>query len=216
MEFITIDVARREELGSANAARLRRTGQVPAVLCGLKRPTLTLSIAGGDLERFLKTGSLLVELRLGDRARPAILREIQYDEVTDEMLHVDFNRVDADKAVETSVPVTFKGRAQGEGEGGVFQALMHTVTISARPKDLPRDYLVDISGLALHDMVRVSDLEERPGVTFVDAADAIIAHVTEPKRVAEPVDEEEGVEAAEAAATDGAASETATEEPAAE
>ena len=175
MEFITIDVTPREEIGSSNAARLRRTGMVPAVLYGLQRRNINLAIAGNEIERFLKTGSHLVELRLGDQVRPAILREIQYDEVTDEMLHVDFTRVDADTAVETNVPVNYKGRAAGEGEGGVFQALMQTVAVSARPKDLPREYLVDISGMALNDTLRVGDLEERSGVTFVDDASISVA-----------------------------------------
>lgn len=196
MEFITIDVNRREDLGSANAGRLRRSGQVPAVLYGMSRPNIPLTIAGAEMERFLRTGSHLVELRLGDKARPAILREVQYDEVTDTMLHVDFNRVDADAPVETVVPVNFKGRAAGEREGGVFQSIMPMVAISARPKDLPRQYTVDISELGVGESIHISDLEAREGVTFVEEATALVAHCVVPKEVTEEVEgEEEGAEA---------------------
>jgi large subunit ribosomal protein L25 len=191
MEFITIDVNRREDLGSANASRLRRSGHVPAVLYGLNRPTITLAIEGKQVERFLKTGSYLVELRLGDKARPAILREIQYDEVTDQMLHLDFNRVDADTPVETAVPVHFKGRAKGESEGGVFQSLMPMITISARPKDLPRHYTVDISDMAVGAAIHLSDLEAREGVVFSEPMDSLVAHCVMPKAVAEEVGEGE-------------------------
>ena len=206
MEFITIDVNRREDLGSSNAARLRRSGKVPAILYGLGRPNISLAIDNGEVERFLKTGSHLVELKLGDKARPAILREIQYNEVTDEMLHVDFNRVDENEAVETSVPVNFKGRAKGESEGGVFQALMPMVAISARPKDLPRQYTVDVSGMALGDIIRLSDLEKRDGVSYIEDDDAVVAQCVLPKAGGDDAEagegEGEGDEAAEAAAAD--------------
>ena len=195
MEFITIDVNRREDLGSANAARLRRDGKIPAILYGLGRPNISLTIASSEVERFLRTGSHLVELKLGDKARPAILREIQYDEVTDTMLHVDFNRVDADHAVETSVPVVYKGRAAGEAQGGMFQALMNMVAISARPSDLPRQYTIDISEMGLGDSIHIKDLEKREGVTFVDEPDEIVAHCVMPKLETEGAGEgEEGAE----------------------
>jgi large subunit ribosomal protein L25 len=184
MEFIQIEVAVREELGTAHARRIRRAGNVPAVLYGMKRPNLQLSIAEEEMQRFLKTGSHLVELRLGDKTRPAILREIQQDPVSDEILHVDFHRVDHDVEVDDHVHVHFKGRAAGEKEGGVFQTLKETIHVRCRPKLLPEEFLLEIAEMHVGDTLKVSQLEVPAGVTILDDPDDLVAQVAIPKRVA--------------------------------
>ncbi len=201
MDFITIDVAKREALGTANSNRLRREDHVPAVLYGMKRPNIELSIARRELVRFLRTGSHLVELALGEKARPAILREIQVDHTTDRILHVDFVRVDADHEVETDVPLNWHGRAAGESEGGVFTAYRDSVTVRAKPKDLPRQFTVEIAGLKLDDAVALADLAQHANVEFLEPLDTVIAVCSVPKEVVEEVDEA----TEEAAAEDGAA-----------
>lgn len=208
MEFIQIEVAVREELGSAPARRLRRDGLIPAVLYGMKRPNLRLSIAETEMQRFLKTGSHLVELRLGDKTRPAILREIQHDPVSDDILHVDFHRVDHDHEVDDHVHVAFKGRAAGESEGGVFQALKETVFVRCRPKLLPEEFLVEIMHMHVGDTVKVGQLEVPEGVAILDDPEDVIAQVALPKRAAqvevEPAEgEPEGEAPAEAPADAG-------------
>jgi large subunit ribosomal protein L25 len=211
MEFIQIEVASRKDLGTSHTRRLRRSGQVPAVLYGMGKPNLQLAISDAELNRFLKTGSHLVELRLGDQTRPAIIREVQYDAVSDGILHVDFSRVDADQEVEDHVALNFKGRAKGEGEGGVFSALKETIAVACRPRDLPREFLLDISGLSVGDSLRVADLETPPNVRILDDVEELVAQCALPKHVPEePVEgEEEAVEGAEGAE---AAPEAASEE----
>lgn len=178
MEFIQIEVAKRDQYGSSHTRRLRRDGHVPAVLYGLKRDNLDLTIAEPELQRFLRTGSHLVELRMGGETRPAILRELQVDPVSDEILHVDFHRVDHDAEIEDHVAVHFKGRSKGEAEGGMFQMLRETVTVRCKPKNLPSEFLFDISEMAIGDMIRVEDVEAPEGVTLVDDPDELIAQVT--------------------------------------
>jgi large subunit ribosomal protein L25 len=200
MEFIQIEVKQREALGSANANRLRRAGDIPAVLYGMQKRNIALTIAQSEVERFLRTGSHLVELRLGDQVRPAILREMQMETTTDAILHIDFHRVDENAEVETEIPIVFKGHAKGEREGGVFQALQNSVEVSARPRDLPRDYVLDISEMALGDSITIATLQAGGGVRFTQAPDTLIAHVTMPKVAVEtPVAVEEPLEAAAAA-----------------
>lgn len=207
MEFIQIQVEQRDALGSSNANRLRRSGNIPAVLYGMQKRNLSLTIAESEVERFLRTGSHLVELRLGDQVRPAILRDMQVDATTDDVLHIDFHRVDADAPVETEIPIVFKGHAKGEREGGVFQSLEKSIMVSARPRDLPRDYVLDISELSLGDQITLEDLEAREGVTYTQPPETLIAHVTYPKVEAEePAEGEEAEgEEAEAAAEGGEA-----------
>jgi large subunit ribosomal protein L25 len=189
MEFIQIEVAPREVLGTANANRLRRDGNIPAVLYGMQKRNLALTISGAEVDRFMRTGSHLVELRLGDQVRPAILREMQIDATTDSILHIDFHRVDQDAEVETEIPIVFKGHAAGEREGGMFQALENSVMVRARPRDLPREYVIDINEMHVGDTITVATLEAGQGVTLTQVPETLIAQVTIPKLA---VEEEEG------------------------
>ncbi len=216
MDFIQINVALREENGSAAVRRLRRSGKVPANLYGLKRRNLSLSIGEEDLQRFLRSESHLIELKMGDEARPAIVREIQIHPVTDEVLHVDFTRVDADTEVEDSVRIHFKGRAKGTAEGGVFNALMDSVILRALPKHLPHEVLVEVAELELGDGITVAELQVAANVTVVSNPEEMVCNVSTPKAVEEeepaegelaegeaPAEGEEPAEGGEAGAEGG-------------
>lgn len=195
MDFIQINVALREENGSAAVRRLRRSGQVPANLYGLGRRNLSLAIGEEDLQRFLRADSHLIELKMGDETRPAIMREIQIHPVTDEVLHVDFTRVAADVEVEDHVRFTFKGRPKGASEGGVFNELMESVLVSALPKHLPHEIIVEVAELELGDGITVADLDIPANVTVVSNPEEMVCNVSTPKAVEEePVEGEEAVE----------------------
>ncbi len=179
MEFITLDVKQRESVGKSATRRARRAGSVPIVLYGMQRRNLSLELSFESLEKFLRTGSHLVELRLGADTRPAIVREVQYDPLTSEVIHVDFQRVDKDHEIDDDVPVVLRGVAKGAKEGGVLQHLRDRVGVRARPRDLPKEIVVDISDLGVGDGVHVSQLTLPPGVTPTDEPHTLVVQVTE-------------------------------------
>jgi len=185
MDFIQINVALREENGSAAVRRLRRSGNVPANLYGLKRRNLSLTIGEEDLKRFLRSSSHLIELKMGDEARPAIVREVQINPVTDEVLHVDFIRVDADTEVEDHVRIHYKGRPKGASEGGVFNELMESILLRALPKHLPNEILVEVAHLEVGDAITVGELTVGPNVTVVPGAEEFVCNVSVQKAVEE-------------------------------
>jgi large subunit ribosomal protein L25 len=184
MEFITIDVAPRETKGKGPARRLRREGRVPAILYGLGRPNRDLSISYDELERFLKTGSRLVELKLGDKTQQALLRDLQYDPLTDDILHIDLVRVDPNTEIEAEVKIEFKGIAKGLAEGGVFEAILSEVVVRATPARLPKLLVVDVTGVALNQAVMVKDLPLPEGVKVLrHKPDDHVCHVVVQKVV---------------------------------
>ena len=178
MDFLQIDVSRREKVGSAHNARLRRDGAVPVVLYGLKKDTLPLTVKETDLQRFLRSGNRLVELKLGGDTRTAILREVQYDPISDDVLHADFVRVDKEQPIEDSVPIVYKGRPKGAGEGGVFQPLRDSIVVRSKPADLPRELVLEVEHLSLHEGIHAGDVKLAPGVTLVTPAKALLCVVT--------------------------------------
>jgi large subunit ribosomal protein L25 len=198
MDFVTIEVKERAERGSAKVARQRRAGWIPGVLYGLGRPNLPLLVQDSELARFFRSGGRLVELRMADKTRAAILREVQVHPVSDEILHVDFVRVDKDAEVDDFVPIVFKGRAKGAAQGGVFQALTSEVHVRCRPLDLPKEIVYDVTPMELNTDLRAKDVPLPPSVKLLTNPDDLIAHVVAPK-VAAPVAEAgaEGVAAAE-------------------
>jgi large subunit ribosomal protein L25 len=184
MDFITILVDRREKKGTTASRRLRETGRVPAVLYGLGRPNADLSIADEELHRFLKTGSKLIELKLGEKNQQAILRDLQHDPLTDAIVHVDLLRIDATHEIEVEVELEYKGLAKGTLDGGIFEAVVSAVKVRATPSKLPKVITVDISGLKVDDAILVKDLKLPEGVKIVGRKpDAHLCHCVTPKIV---------------------------------
>lgn len=190
MDFITIEVARREKKGTAASRKLRETGRIPAVLYGLGRPNADLSIADEELARFLKTGSKLIDLKLGEKNQQAILRAKQHDPLTDAIVHVDLLRIDKDHEIEVSVDFEFKGIAKGITEGGVFEAVLSSVVVRSTPSSLPKSIVVDVSGLKIDDAIMVKDLKLPAGVkVLAHKPEDHVCHCVKQKIevVAEPV-----------------------------
>lgn len=200
MDFFQISVDKREETGKGPMRRLRGAGFVPGVLYGLGRPTMPITLPRRELQRFFDAPSHLIELRMGDKARQAIVREVQIDAITDEILHVDFHRVEADVAVQDNVRLNYKGTAIGTTKGGMLQTLAEMVEISAIPRNIPHEIVVDISGLELGDGVRAAEVALPEGVELITTPDTLLIQVAAPKM--EAADEEEAEEGAEEPAAD--------------
>lgn len=194
MEFIQLQVQRRDSKGTAASRRLRGAGKIPAVLYGLGRPNADLTIDGEALEGFLKTGSKLVELTLGDLKQQAILREVTHDPLTDAMLHVDLFRIDEHHEIDADVEVQFKGLAKGTLEGGIFEAVLTEVEVRCTPAKLPKAIVVDVVGLAVGQAIMVKDLPLPAGVVVLHhKPDDHVCHVVMPKIVVlEPTAAETG------------------------
>ena len=201
MDYVQIEVARRDEKGSAAVRRLRRGGILPSVLYGMGRPNLDLSIQQSEFERFLRSGSHLVQLRMGEAVRSAILREVQVDPLTDEFLHADFTRVSDDVEIEDSCHIVFKGRAKGTGEGGLFQGLTETIQVKALPRNLPGEITIDISHLGVGDSVLAGDVPLGEGVELLTQPTETLCQVSAPKAVADVAEGEEGTGEGEAGET---------------
>ena len=199
MEFIQLAVELREKKGTSASRKLRASGRVPAVLYGLGRDNRDLTIALETFEDFVKSGSRLVELRLGEKAQQAILRDVQHDPLTDEVLHVDLLRIDKDHEIEAEVPVEFKGIPKGLGEGGVFEGVLTELMVRCTPARLPEKLVLDVGHLALNEAITVKDLKLPEGVKVLHhKPDDHVAHCVPQKIVSlEPAATAEGAAPAE-------------------
>jgi len=198
MPMQELTVRRREGVGKQAARRLRRSGVVPAILYGGARPQ-PVAVDPRAVLRILhghEGSTQLLTLRFeGEDGRPimAIIRDLQFDPVTENLLHVDFQEVTADRPITVRVAVHPMGEAAGVKEQkGILQIVMHEVDVSCLPGQIPERIDVDVSALRIGDVLTIADLRVPEGVRLLnDPAQAVVT-------VAPPMGEEAAAPAATA------------------
>src|SRR5213596_182225 len=168
-----ITVKRREGTGKGVARRLRREGAVPAILyCGSAPQTITVNPR--DVLRIISghagtTQLLSLKLDGDGGARMAIIRDMQFDPVTEKLVHVDIQEVRADRAITVRVAVHPVGEAVGVRDTkGILNLVMHEVEVSTLPTNIPERIDADVSNLAIGDVLTVRDLRPPEGVRIVN------------------------------------------------
>jgi large subunit ribosomal protein L25 len=202
MDVRELTIKKREATGKEAAKRLRRAGLIPAVLYGVSAPE-TLTLDARDVLRVIhgREGSTtLLNLKSeegGGNARTAIIREIQFDPVTEWVIHVDLQEVSMDRAITVGVPVQARGEAAGvKDQSGILQLILREVQVSCLPGLIPERITADVSGLKIGDVLTVAMLVPPEEVRILNDPGQAVATVSPPmaEEVAAPV-----VAAAEAA-----------------
>jgi large subunit ribosomal protein L25 len=150
-------VKKREKLGSASTRRLRGTGQIPANLYGHGEANASLSVPAEQVFAVIKHGGKLVKLS-GDITETALLREVQWDTYSKDIIHIDLIRVSEKELVETTVAVELKGTAPGLTEGGVLQFVLHELHIECPAIAIPDKLFANINNLHLGQAIHASDI----------------------------------------------------------
>jgi large subunit ribosomal protein L25 len=180
-----IIVKRREGTGKGVARRLRREGAVPAILYGGSAPQ-TITVNPRDVLRIIhghEGTTQLLSLKFdGDGgARMAIIRDMQFDPVTERLVHVDIQEVRADRAITVRVAVHPVGEAIGVRDTkGILNLVMHEIEVSCLPTNIPARIGADVSNLAIGDVLAVRDLRPPEGVRIVNDPGQAVATVSPP------------------------------------
>lgn len=149
----------RETLGKKESKKLRSEDKVPCVLYG-GEDTVHFYTSVSDLHKLIYTPEVfLINIDLGKKKYQAVMQDIQYHPVTDEVLHIDFLKTQEDKVVKVNIPVKTKGFAKGIRAGGRMQVEMRRLWVKALPKDLPDAITIDVTDLGIGESYRVSDVE---------------------------------------------------------
>jgi large subunit ribosomal protein L25 len=175
----TLNVKRREELGSARNRRLRQTGQIPAVLYGHGEASLSLTVPVGEVTAVLKHGGRLVALA-GAASDRALIRAVQWDVWGKDVLHIDLLRVSEKDRVKTKVAVELKGTAVGTTEGGVVEWVMHEVEIECPALSIPEKLVVNITDMHLGDAIHANQMQLPEGAKMLTIGGAVVVHCVAP------------------------------------
>ena len=185
MPMPELTIKQRGETGKQVAKRLRRAGAVPAVLYGGAKPEAisvdpkaVLRIIHGH-EGSTQLLNLTVEGSAGSRM--AIIRDLQFDPVSEQLLHVDLQEVTADRAITVSVAVHPMGEAAGVREQkGILNVVLHELNISCLPTVIPERIDADVSALMIGDVLTVGDLHAPEGVRILNDPGQAVVTVAAP------------------------------------
>jgi large subunit ribosomal protein L25 len=177
-QTLVLNAQERPAAGTRVARRLRKSGLVPAVIYGHKEATVSVSIKSDELTKAIRTGVRLVDLKLGATAlEKALIRDVQWDYLGADVLHVDFARVAADEKILIDVRVELRGIAPGIAHGGNLIQPLHNLHVECLVTNIPESIRVAINELELNQAIHVNELKLPPGVTVKNDPDAIVVQV---------------------------------------
>lgn len=200
--FMRIKAESREGIGKRVAKQLRRQGKIPAIIYGEKKGSIPISIDLTDVKTILKAEkgeNTVLKIHRDNIEVDAMLKEIQYDYLSDHIIHADFLRLDLDKPITTWVPIVAKGESIGvKVEDGIFEFITRDIQVKCLATKIPKEIVVEISGLHVGHSIKAEDLEVGEEIQLVsDPHRVICAVISKLKAVIEEEAEVEE-EAAEA------------------
>lgn len=173
----TIEVTKRETLGSRAMIKIREKGLIPAILYGHGEENLCLTLPLDTVNKLIKHGTKLVNLT-GAATDSALLRAVQWSSMGDRVIHVDFARVSQTEAVDVTIPIHLHGEAPGAATAaGQLRFVVHEVTIHCPAGNIPEYLTCDISSLQIGMSIHVNELKLPEGATPVTPGTIVVAQV---------------------------------------
>src|SRR5712692_11804189 len=154
-ESVVLVTQPREGRGSQAARRLRRQGLVPAVVYGHKEETLCVVLPLEDVEKAIRHGVRVVDLTVNSKQEKALIRDVQWDHLGKDLLHVDFTRVAVDERITVAVPLEIRGVAPGVNAGGTLDQPIHTLSVECLAVSIPESIRVNVAELQIGGAIHV-------------------------------------------------------------
>lgn len=181
MQTVAVAGQVRESLGKKATKAVRAAGEVPAVLYGSGDP-VHFSVKPLDIRSLIYTPEFkLAELTVGGKTLKAIVKDTQFDPVTDELTHLDFLALQDGHPIKVAVPVAFEGTSPGVRAGGKLQQAVRYIKLKTTPDKLVDRITMDISNLELGASIRIRDIEPQEGVEIINPGGQPVATVIVPR-----------------------------------
>jgi len=189
-KFEKLNVDIRKEHGTSAARRTRLQNKVPAVVYHSGIEATPLSVDKISLNKALRTGQMIFEINVEDKNQFVLVKEIQYHPVTDEIIHIDFQKVKEDEKISLEVSVRSSGVSQGVKLGGLLVQMLNSVTIKCKPAEIPEFLEIDVTDMEMNTNLFVKDIILPKDVEMLTAEDIAVVSVQEPKQEKEEVAED--------------------------
>jgi len=189
----TLKATKRDKIGTSQARRLREGGRIPGIVYGHGEQPVPVTLDRHEIELAVLHRERLLEIDVDGRTESVLIKDVQYDSLGTDLLHVDLARVDLDESVEVTVPVLLRGTPAGAADGGVLHQLVSQVTIECTAKQIPENLRVQVNEMKLDDVLYLRDIPLPEGARLLEEPDALLCSVS-------LVTEKEAAPAEEAAA----------------
>ncbi|OGD17649.1 MAG: hypothetical protein A2V76_04345 [Candidatus Aminicenantes bacterium RBG_16_63_14] len=183
---IVVKSEKRQGLGSNAARRLRAQGFVPAVLYGESMDSAPLVLSKKDIVQILKLESgenTIFKVAVDADAYDVMIKDLQVDPASDELLHVDLIRISMDKPIRVTVPVVHRGEPIGvKTEGGFVDFITREVEVECLPRDIPESLSIDISELHIQQAFKIEGMAIPAGVKIVTDPATVLVLISLPHK----------------------------------
>ncbi|HQI41452.1 MAG: 50S ribosomal protein L25 [Ignavibacteriales bacterium UTCHB2] len=198
MEKVLINAKKRTQIDKAARSLLRKEGKIPAIFYSKHHEPIPVEVEERLVNPLVFTAKThLITLNVDkENEFECIIKDVQFDPVTDRIVHVDFLGLQKDEKIQLEIPVQLVGSAIGIKEGGVLQHILYKILIECLPSNIPAHIEIDITNLKLGQAIHVSDLSSEK-YTILNSPESMIASVTHPRVEKEAAPVEEGTEPAE-------------------
>ena len=195
MEKVILEANERKEINKQNTKILRKQKRVPGIFYLKQSKPIAIDVSNQAIKPLVFTSQThLISLKIdGHEDQECVLKDVQFDPVSDEVIHFDLIGITRGEKIEIEVPVQLIGSAIGVKEGGLLQHSLHKLEVECLPKDIPERLEVNISELKIGDTIHVKDLSFE-NVDILNPENSIVVSVVHPKVEKEPVVVEEGAE----------------------
>ena len=202
---------KRESTSSGSNNRLRSEGLIPAILYGGKNPNQNISIQLKEIKNIIKSDTFLskvLELEIEGKKEKVIPRDVAFNVVSEEPIHIDFMRIVSGKKINLEIPVKFINHPDSPGlkRGGVLNIVRRKVELKCPAESIPDEIVVDLTGTDIGTSIKISSVKlESDVVPTITDRDFVIATVASPTVIKEPEKPAEGEAAVEGAEGEAAA-----------
>ena len=194
--YYKLNIEDRNLIRTKGAKTLRKNDIIPGVLYYKGEETINVAIDKLVLYQAIQSGQRIYEIEVGSDTQYAMIKELQYHPVNDDIIHIDLMRVRRSEKIKISVPLLLVGEAAGIKEGGILSQAMSQIEIECFPTDVPEKIEVDITELEMNNSYSVADVKiADKEVVILSASDLNVVSIHPPAAEEEPlIDEEELIE----------------------
>ena len=176
MKTLEIKATKRADFGKKAAKAFRREGQIPCIMYG-GGEEIAFTVDTKAVKPLIYTpNSYIVEIEIDGKVEKAVMREVQFHPVREQILHIDFSRIQEGKPVAIAIPVRLTGNAEGVKVGGKLALSARKLTVKAMVDQLPDEIVVDVTPLKVGQTIFVGDLQFE-GLQFVTPATTAVCAV---------------------------------------
>jgi large subunit ribosomal protein L25 len=182
----------REHTGSKTVRKIREQGRIPAIVYGHKQKPTAISLDAHNFVEGLHHGHRLMDVQIGKKNEKTIVKELQYDHLGKNIIHVDLMRVNVTEIVKVMVPIELKGTAAGTHESGIIEEHVDRLEIECKVIDIPETIVVSVKDVHVGDALHAGEIELPDGIKLSSSPEMLLVtcHLVAAAKTTEELEEE--------------------------